>query len=105
MKVGVLGTGVVGSALGKGFATLGHEVMMGARAAGGEKAKAFVAEAGAKASEGTFAEAARFGEVIVFATLGIANRRGREGGGRGELRRQARHRRHQPARFLRRLPA
>lgn len=54
MKIGILGTGVVGNALGKGFLTLGHEVMMGAREAGNEKAAAFAAAGGAKASAGTF---------------------------------------------------
>lgn len=73
MKIGVLGTGDVGRALGKGFATLGHEVRMGAREAGNEKAAAWAKEMGAKASAGTFAEAAAFGDVIVLATLGVAN--------------------------------
>ncbi len=31
MKVGILGTGEVGRALGTGFAQLGHEVKMGSR--------------------------------------------------------------------------
>ena len=73
MKIGILGTGVVGNALGKGFLTLGHEVMMGAREAGNEKAAAFAAAGGAKASAGTFAEASAFGDWIVLATLGTAN--------------------------------
>ncbi|MCB9896191.1 MAG: NAD(P)-binding domain-containing protein [Planctomycetes bacterium] len=72
MKVGIFGTGDVGRALGNGFIALGHDVMMGSRKAGGDKAKAWVAEAGAKASEGTFADAARFGELAVIATLGTA---------------------------------
>lgn len=73
MKIGVLGTGDVGKALGKGFLTLGHEVRMGAREAGNAKAVAWVKEMGAHASEGTFADAARFGEIVVLATLGVAN--------------------------------
>ena len=36
MKVGVLGTGDVGRALGQAFVALGHEVKMGAREAGNE---------------------------------------------------------------------
>jgi predicted dinucleotide-binding enzyme len=73
MKVGILGTGDVGRALGKGFVTLGHEVKLGGRAAGNEKARAWVTQmGGAKASEGTFADAAAFGELIVVATLGLA---------------------------------
>jgi predicted dinucleotide-binding enzyme len=73
MKVGILGTGDVGRALGRGFIALGHDVKMGARTANHEKALAWASEQGARASQGTFADAARFGEVIVFATLGVAN--------------------------------
>jgi predicted dinucleotide-binding enzyme len=70
MKIAVLGTGDVGRALGKAFLALGHEVKMGAREAGNEKAAAWVKESGPKASAGTFAEAAAFGERVVLATLG-----------------------------------
>ena len=73
MHVGILGTGDVGKALGKGFVTLGHDVKMGAREAKNEKALAWAREMGAKASVGTFADAASFGEVVVLATLGVAN--------------------------------
>ena len=73
MKVGVLGTGDVGKALGTAFITLGHEVMMGSRSATNEKAQAWVQASGPKASAGTFADAAKFGEIIVLATLGMAN--------------------------------
>ena len=73
MKIGMLGTGDVGKALGKGFVTLGHQVKMGSRSATNEKALAWAKEMGPKASVGTFADAASFGEVIVLATLGVAN--------------------------------
>ena len=73
MQVGILGTGDVGRALGKGFAALGHEVRMGSREARNEKAVAWAKDAGAGASAGSFADAASFGEVIVLATLGVAN--------------------------------
>jgi predicted dinucleotide-binding enzyme len=72
MKVGILGTGDVGKALGRGFIALGHAVMMGARDAANPKAAAWVKEAGSTASAGTFAQAAQFGEVAVLATLGTA---------------------------------
>ncbi len=68
MKVGILGTGVVGHALGVGFVTLGHQVMMGSRAAGHEKAAAWARTHGA--SEGSFSDAAAFGDLIVVATKG-----------------------------------
>jgi hypothetical protein len=71
MRIGVLGTGMVGSTIGTKLVGLGHEVMMGSREAGGEKAKAWVEEAGPGASEGTFADAAAFGELVFNCTAGI----------------------------------
>ena len=73
MKIGVLGTGDVGKALGRGFLALGHEVKMGARTAANEKAVAWAKEMGAKASTGTFGDAVAFADLIVLATLGMAN--------------------------------
>ncbi|MGE0434021.1 MAG: NADPH-dependent F420 reductase [Planctomycetota bacterium] len=72
MKVAILGTGDVGRAIGNGFIALGHDVKMGSRAAGNEKAKAWVASAGSKASEGTFADAVAGADLIVLAVLGNA---------------------------------
>jgi predicted dinucleotide-binding enzyme len=69
MKIGILGTGDVGQALGRGFLALGHEVKLGSREAGGEKAKAWASKMGGKASEGTFADAAAFADLAVVATL------------------------------------
>lgn len=69
MKVGILGTGVVGHALGTGFVRHGHDVMMGARDAANEKASAWVAATSVRASAGSFTDAARFGEIVVLATL------------------------------------
>jgi predicted dinucleotide-binding enzyme len=67
-KVGILGSGEVGRALGYGFLALGHEVMVGSREP--DKLKPWVKAAGAGASAGTFEQAVRFGELIVLATLG-----------------------------------
>ena len=72
MKIGILGTGDVGQALGTGFIKLGHDVKMGSRDAQNEKAKAWASKNGAKASTGTFADSAAFGEIIVLATLWTA---------------------------------
>jgi len=69
MKVGVLGTGDVGRALATGFISRGHEVKIGTRDPGQEKVKAWVAKQGAKSSAGTFEETAKFGELVVLATL------------------------------------
>jgi predicted dinucleotide-binding enzyme len=73
MRVGILGTGDVAQSLGKGFAALGHEVKMGSRSAANDKALAWAKSVGPKASVGTFADAASFGEIVLLCTLGSAN--------------------------------
>ena len=73
MRIGILGTGTVGRTLGTKLAELGHEVRMGSRTAGGEKAKAWVKEAGGKSSEGTFADAAMHGEMLFNCTSGMVS--------------------------------
>ncbi|HEY2824771.1 MAG TPA: NAD(P)-binding domain-containing protein [Gemmatimonadales bacterium] len=69
MKIGIVGTGDVGRVLGAGLAALGHDVKIGSREPGSAKLKAWQAKAGARASTGSFADAARFGDVIIVATL------------------------------------
>jgi len=69
MRIGVLGTGDVGRVLGVGFAALGHEVKIGSRSPQQEKVREWLKKAGPKASAGTFAEAAAFGDIVVLATL------------------------------------
>ncbi len=71
MKIGILGTGMVGEALATRFRELGHDVMMGARSASNEKARAWSAKSGG--SHGSFADAARHGEIVVNATSGSAS--------------------------------
>ena len=68
VKVGVLGSGDVGKVLAGGFLKLGHEVRIGSRSP--EKLQEWAAGAGGGASTGTFAEAAKFGDIIVLATHG-----------------------------------
>ncbi|OGV96125.1 DNA-binding protein [Microgenomates group bacterium RBG_16_45_19] len=70
MKIGILGSGDVGQVLGAGFIKYGHEVKIGSRTPQQEKLQAWVKKNGNKASTGTFAEAAGFGEMIILATLG-----------------------------------
>lgn len=70
MKIGILGTGMVGERLATGFAGKGHDVMMAAREAGNDKASAWARETGGKARAGTFAEAAGWADLIVLAVLG-----------------------------------
>ncbi len=85
MKVGILGTGDVGRAIGRGFVSLGHDVMMGSREATSAKAQAWAREQGARASTGTFADAAAFGDIVVLATLGVANESALTAAGPGRL--------------------
>jgi 8-hydroxy-5-deazaflavin:NADPH oxidoreductase len=73
MRIGVLGTGMVGRTLATKLVSVGHEVMMGSRQSGNETAVAWAAEAGQLAAEGDFAQAAAFGELIVNATAGSAS--------------------------------
>ncbi len=40
MKIGVLGTGMVGATIGSNLVQLGHDVMMGSRSKSNEKAAA-----------------------------------------------------------------
>jgi predicted dinucleotide-binding enzyme len=61
---------MVGSTLAGKLVALGHEVKMGAREPGNEKAKAWASGAGKGASSGSFAEAAAFGEMVLSCTLG-----------------------------------
>jgi 8-hydroxy-5-deazaflavin:NADPH oxidoreductase len=70
VRIGVLGTGIVGRTLGGKLVELGHEVRMGSRQAGNESAVKWARSAGASASEGTFADAAAFGELLINATGG-----------------------------------
>lgn len=72
-KIGILGTGDVAKALGAALLQLGHEVRLGSRSAAHPGATAWADEQGAKASTGTFADAAKFGDLIILATLGTAN--------------------------------
>jgi predicted dinucleotide-binding enzyme len=73
MKIAVFGTGMVGDTIGSRLIELGHLVMMGSRSITNEKALAFVAKHKTGASNGTFAEAAMFGEIIFNCTKGEAS--------------------------------
>lgn len=67
MKIGIVGSGSVATTLAAGFIKHGHEVTIGSR----DSAKlADFAKANPKARLGSFADAARFGEVVVFAVKG-----------------------------------
>ena len=66
MRIGILGSGVVGQTLGKGFLRQGHEVKIGTRDP--DKLKEWLEEAGASGSAGSFSEAAKYGDLAVLAT-------------------------------------
>jgi predicted dinucleotide-binding enzyme len=63
---------MVGSAIATRLVEAGHEVRMGAREAGNEKSRKWAQGAGPKASQGTFADTAAFGDIVFSATLGEA---------------------------------
>jgi predicted dinucleotide-binding enzyme len=67
MKIGVIGSGPVAQTLGSGFLKHGHEVMLGSR---DPKKLDEWSSKNAKGKKGTFAEAAKFGELIVLAVKG-----------------------------------
>lgn len=73
MKIGVLGTGMVGKAISTKLVQLGHSVKMGSRTTNNEKAAEWVKASGANASQGTFADAAAFGEMLFNCTSGMAS--------------------------------
>ena len=66
MKVGILGSGVVGQSLAKGFLHLGHEVKIGTRETA--KLNEWLNGDGKGATTGSFSDAAKFGDLIVLAT-------------------------------------
>lgn len=73
MRIGVLGTGVVGKTIATKLVALGHEVTMGSRAADNEDATKWAAGAGRGAGHGTFADAAASAELIVNCTAGVGS--------------------------------
>jgi 8-hydroxy-5-deazaflavin:NADPH oxidoreductase len=70
MRVGVIGSGTVGEVLSEGLLKYGHEVMRGSRTP--EKLSAWAARRGERASVGTLAVTAVYGEVVVLAVKGSA---------------------------------
>ena len=69
-KIGVIGSGQVGQVLAEGFLKHGYEVMRGSREP--SKLGDWKKGAGARASTGTFAETARFADIVVLAVKGGA---------------------------------
>jgi predicted dinucleotide-binding enzyme len=67
MKIGIIGSGTVGGALGKGLAALGHQVKFSSREPQGEKMRELIAASGPTASAGSAPETLAFGDLIVMA--------------------------------------
>jgi predicted dinucleotide-binding enzyme len=68
MKIGILGTGMVGEALATALAARGHDVKMGARSASNDKAATWVAAH--RGGHGSFADAAAHGAIVFNCTRG-----------------------------------
>jgi hypothetical protein len=69
-RVGVLGSGVVGTVLSNGFLKHGYAVRRGSRSP--EKFDEWLETAGPHASGGSFADAAAFGDLVVLAVNGTS---------------------------------
>jgi 3-hydroxyisobutyrate dehydrogenase-like beta-hydroxyacid dehydrogenase len=65
--IAVIGTGMMGSALGPRLAAAGHTIIYGSRSPASERVLALVAESGPRASAMPQPQAARAGNVIILA--------------------------------------
>jgi hypothetical protein len=73
MRIAVLGTGTVGRTIASKLVTLENAVRMGSRTPENPSAAAWVAATGPGASQGTFADAATWGEAVWNCTSGRAS--------------------------------
>lgn len=67
MKIGILGSGMVGGQLAKAFAAHGHEIMISSRSPNAEKIQVLLTEVGHGAIAGTIEATVAFGEIITIA--------------------------------------
>ena len=72
MKIGILGSGVVGKTLAAGFINHGHQVMAGSRQP--HKLEDWKTEISPDLQTGDFSQAAAFGDMIVLAVKGTATK-------------------------------
>ena len=70
MKVGIIGSGIVGRVLATGFLNEGHQVMLGTRNIGKEDLVKWKNE-NKNGVLGSFQESAQFGELVVLAIAGL----------------------------------
>ncbi len=71
MKIGIIGSGVVGQTLGNAFLNEGHDVMLGTRNITKEKVVKWQ-KANPTAKIGDFEQTAKFGDLLVLAVRGDA---------------------------------
>jgi predicted dinucleotide-binding enzyme len=98
MKIGIIGSGIVGQTLGGRLLELGHEVMISSRDTSLPKDTGWAKlpsvdqwvkdhrDRGRKAHGGSFRDAAKFGEVVINATKGVASVEALTAAGRENLR-------------------
>jgi len=67
MKIGIIGSGDVGRALGSAFAAINHQVMIGSRTPDSDELKAWMEKTGKRACTGSVTNAAAFADLIVLA--------------------------------------
>lgn len=68
MKIGIVGSGGVAKALGSGYLSKGHTVMLGSRDTA--KLDEWLSTAGGGATTGSFSDPAAFGEVVFLSVSG-----------------------------------
>lgn len=69
MKIGILGSGIVGRVLGTAFINEGYQVMLGTRDINKEEIVKWLSQNQA-AKVGSFSDTATFGEIVLLATSG-----------------------------------
>src|SRR5262245_48696398 len=70
MKIAILGTGMVGNAIGTKLVQLGHQVTINSRTATSDAGQQWLRNVGGAAQIGTFADAAAFGDIVIDCTNG-----------------------------------
>ena len=70
MRIGIIGSGHVGSSLALGLTRHGHDVMLGTRDVNKPAVGEFVEASDGRGSAGSYAEAARFGDIVITAYPG-----------------------------------
>ena len=70
MRIGIIGSGNVGSSLANGLVRHGHDVMLGTRDSEKPSVREFVEASDGRGRTGSYADAARYGDVVITAYPG-----------------------------------